>query len=187
MQKAIFLLLYTLILKQQHQQFVVPYVLIVAFHPALSVNRIIIQRSYAHSLEQSTSLNYFSEDQMKFIVVQVIRQLKDIAIDVSKRKCKNTMGQMFCIEIPLVKKTLLDWFNKKYRTQYLEINAFLKMQYERNNPVNWRDHKCVLCKMPLRVEPTNFKTPDDQMTYGDFVICFEHKFIGNIFTSRIKS
>ena len=140
MQKAIFLLLYTLILKQQHQQFVVPYVLIVAFHPALSVNRIIIQRSYAHSLEQLTSLNYFSEDQMKFIVVQVIRQLKDIAIDVSKRKCKNTMGQMFCIECTLV-KTLLDWFNKKYRMQYLEISAFVKMQYGRNNPVTWRNDK----------------------------------------------
>ena len=49
---------------------------------------------------------------MKFIDVQIIRQLKDIAIDVSKRKCKNTMDQMFCIESSLVKKTLLDWFNK---------------------------------------------------------------------------
>ena len=122
---------------------------------------------------------------MKFIDVQVIRRLKDIATDVNKRKCKNTMVQMFCIESALVKKTLLYWFNKKYRMQYLEINAFLKMQYERNNPANWRDHKCVLCKMLLRVEPTNFKTPDDEMTYGDFVIRFEHKFIGNIYTSRI--
>ena len=73
---------------------------------------------------------------MKFIDVQIIRQLKDIAIDVSKRKCKNTMGQMFCIECALVKKALLDWFNKKYRTQYLKISAFVKIQYERNNPVN---------------------------------------------------
>ena len=62
---------------------------------------------------------------MKFIDVQIIRQLKDIAIDVSKRKCKNMMGQMFCIECALVNKTLLDWFNKKYRTQYLEISAFV--------------------------------------------------------------
>ena len=112
---------------EQKKMFVVSYVLIVAFHPALKLNRIIIQRSYAHSLEQLTSLNYFSEDQMKFIDVQIIRQLKDIAIDVSKRKCKNTMDQMFCIESSLVKKTLLDWFNKKYRTQYLEINGFVKM------------------------------------------------------------
>ena len=58
------------------------------------------------------------------------------------------------------------------------------MQYERNNPVNLRDDKCVLCKMPLRVEPTNFKTPDDEMTYGDFEIRFENKFIRNIYTSE---
>ena len=57
------------------------------------------------------------------------------------------------------------------------------MQYERNNPVNWRNDKCILYKMPLRAEPTNFKTPDDEMTYGDFVIRFEHKFIRNIYTS----
>ena len=121
---------------EQKKIFFVSYVLIVTFHPALKLNRIIIQRSYAHSLEQLTSLNYFSEDQMKFIDVQIIRQLKDIAIDVSKRKCKNTMGQMFFIECALVKKALLNWFNKKYRTQYLEISVFVKIQCERNNPVN---------------------------------------------------
>ena len=85
---------------EQKKIFFVSYVLIVTFHPALKLNRIIIQRSYAHSLEQLTSLNYFSEDQMKFIDVQIIRQLKDIAIDVSKRKCKNMMGQIFCWNLP---------------------------------------------------------------------------------------
>ena len=66
---------------------------------------------------------------MKFIDFEIIKQLKDIAIDVSRRKCKNTMGQMFYIECTLVKKTLLDWFNKKYRAQFLEIRSFVKMQY----------------------------------------------------------
>ena len=80
MQKAICLLLYAFDFKttaptdncfdpEQKKMFIVSYVLIVAFHPALNVNRIIIQRSYAHSLEQLTSLNYFSEDQMKFVDV----------------------------------------------------------------------------------------------------------------------
>ena len=89
---------------EQRKMFVVSSVLIVAFRPTLNIKRIIIRRSYAHSLEQLTSLNYFSDDQMKFIDFEVIEQLKDIAIDVSKRKCKNTMGQMFCIECALVKK-----------------------------------------------------------------------------------
>ena len=43
--------------------------------------------------------------------------------------------------------------------------------------------KCVICKMPLKIEPTSFKTPDDEMSYGVFVIQFEHKFIRNIFTN----
>ena len=56
------------------------------------------------------------------------------------------------------------------------------MQYERKNPVDWKNDKCVICKMPLRVEPTSFETPDDEMTFGDFIIRFEHKFIRNIYT-----
>ena len=71
--------------------------------------------------------------------------------------------------------------------QYLEVNAFVKMQYERNNPVNWKNDKSVLCNLPLTVEPTSFKMPDYEMTYGDFVIRFEHKFIRNIYTiNQIK-
>ena len=94
--------------------FLASYVLIVAFHPALNLDRIIIPRSYLYSLEELTTIKYLNNDQMKFIDLQILNQLKDIAIDVSKRKCKNTMGQMFCVESALVKKTLLQWFNKKF-------------------------------------------------------------------------
>ena len=38
--------------------------------------------------------------------------------------------------------------------------------------------------MPPTVEQTNVKTPDDEMTHGDFVIRFEHKFVRNIYTSE---
>ena len=162
------------------------YVLIVSFHFALNLNRIIIQKSYTHSLMELTTLNYLTEDQMKFIDLQILNQLKNIAIDVSKRKCKNTMRQMFCIEAAFVKKTLLAWFDKKIKSQYLEIDAFSKMQYERKNPVNWKNDKCVICKMHLRVEPTSFETLDDEMTFGDFIIRFEHKFI-RIFIHMNKS
>ena len=49
------------------KMFVVSYVLIVAFHPALNLDRIIIQRSYSHSLEELTTIKYVNDDQMKFI------------------------------------------------------------------------------------------------------------------------
>ena len=53
---------------------------------------------------------------MKFIDLEILNQLKDITINVSKRRCKNTMGQMFCIESAFIKKNLLAWFNKKIKS-----------------------------------------------------------------------
>ena len=38
--------------------------------------------------------------------------------------------------------------------------------------------------MPLKIEPTSFKTNDDEMSYSDFVVWFERKFIKNIFTNE---
>lgn len=36
----------------------------------------------------------------------------------------------------------------------------------------------------MKLEPTNSKTPDSKMTYGDYIIRFEHKFLRNIFTEK---
>ena len=41
--------------------------------------------------------------------------LKDMAFEVAKRRCKNSVGQMFSTESALVKKTLLRWFNQKFK------------------------------------------------------------------------
>ena len=73
---------------EQKTMFVVSYVMIVAFRPGLKLDKIIIQRSYVHAIEQLTSLEYFSQDQIKCINKELVIQLKDIAFEVSKRKCK---------------------------------------------------------------------------------------------------
>ena len=52
--------------------------------------------------------------------------LRDVAFEVTKRKCKNSLGQMFSIEWPLVKKTLLKWFNMKFKRQFEKLNPFKK-------------------------------------------------------------
>ena len=62
--------------------------------------------------------------------------LKDMAFEVSKRKCKNTVGQMFSIESALVKKTLLKWLNAKFKRQFDKINPIQKLRFEIQNPIN---------------------------------------------------
>ena len=45
---------------EQKKMFVISYVMIVAFNPELNLDRIIIQRGFAHSVELLTSLDYFA-------------------------------------------------------------------------------------------------------------------------------
>ena len=53
--------------------------------------------------------------------------LRDMAFEVSKRKCKNSVRQMFSIESAMVKKTLLKWFNTKIRQRFEKINPIQKL------------------------------------------------------------
>ena len=89
---------------------------------------------------------------------------------------------MFCIECTLVKKTLPEWFDRKFKSQYLQIIPFDKFRYERHFPIDWQND--VICRFPLKVEPTNYQTPDDEMTFDDFLIHYEHKFLRNIYTKE---
>ena len=112
--------------------------MIVAFHPKLHLDRIIIQRSFAHSLEQLTTLDYFTREQIYYVDSDVIKMLKDMAFEVSKRKCKNSVGKMFSIESALVKRNLLKWFNQKVKRQFDKINPIAKLRYQFQDPIDWK-------------------------------------------------
>ena len=56
--------------------FVVSYVIIVSFHPKFKMDRVIIQRSFEHFLEKLTTIDYLTNDQMSFVDVNLIKQLK---------------------------------------------------------------------------------------------------------------
>ena len=104
--------------------------------------------------------------------------------EVSRRKCKNALGQMLMIETALAKKKLLEWFNKKIKSQYLELDLMIKNQYERKHPVNWKTDKCVICKMLLKIDPLGYDMQSLKMSYGDFFIRYEHKFLKNIYSDN---
>ena len=71
------------------------YVLIVAFHRQLNLRNIIVQRNYGHLLEQLTMIDYLTNGQMSYIDVTLIKQSNDIVQEVSRRKCKNALSEMF--------------------------------------------------------------------------------------------
>ena len=94
---------------EQKTMFVLSYVLIVAFDPHLNLRKVIVQRSYRYSLEQLTMIDYLTNDQMSFIDVTLVKQLNDIAQEVSRRKCKNDLYE---------RKNLIDNKNKNLKVRW---------------------------------------------------------------------
>ena len=71
--------------------------------------------------------------------------MRDYAKLVAKRNCKNSLGEMFSVEIALIKKTLLKWFNIKYQRNFLAVNPIKKVKYEINHEVDMQKSKCSIC------------------------------------------
>lgn len=91
---------------------------------------------------------------------------------------------MFSIELYFMKDTLTKWFNKKYKSTTLTLNHLDKIDYGNNNPINWRKEKCCVYNFKLSLAPINYRTPSNEMTYGDFYIRLEHKFLRNICSKK---
>ena len=122
---------------EQRKMFVVSYVMIVAFHTALNLDRVIICRSFAHLLDQLSNIDYLTREQIGFIDSYLIHMLKDCACKVSKRQCKNSLGKMFSVESALVKKALLKWFNVKLKQTFVTIKRIAKLRFESENKIDW--------------------------------------------------
>ena len=56
------------------------------------------------------------------------------------------------------------------------------------HPINWTTDKCCLCKFSLNIEPLGPNLPDNEMSYGDFYIRCEQKFLRNMyFNEQLES
>ena len=168
---------------EDKKMFVMSYVMIVAFHPHFNFEKILIQRSVSHTKEELTSVNYLTREQFDFKTPELIKQLYDQALHVSKRTTKNALGTMFGIELAFVKKTLLAWFNKKVSSPFKRLEQAVIQKYEKENPFCWsQERKCVICKLPMRTLITSPSHPDSEMDYGDYIVRYEYKFLRNIYS-----
>ena len=159
---------------------VVSYVIILAFHFKLNLPRIVIERSFGHSLEKLCQIDYLTEEQLNFKDMITLKQLRDCAIAVSQKRNKLAVSEMFSTEIKFATDCVLKWFYTKYKK--LELDEKVKTKYEQENSIDWENGQCFLCKFPLEANPTD--PHNENMSYGDFVIKKEHMFLRNIFTKE---
>ena len=157
---------------------VVSYVIILAFHPKQQLPRIIIERSFGHSLEKLCQIDYLTAEQLNYADVITLKQLRDCALAVDKKTNKLAISEMFCTEIKFATDCLLKWYHNKYKNFELSIDS--KNEFESENPIQWENGECVICRFPLATNPTAFE--NEKKSYGDFIIKKEHMFLRNIFS-----
>ena len=112
----------------------VSYAIIFAFHPKLKMKRVIIERSFGHSFQKLTTIDYLTTEQSKFKDVITLKQLRDCALAVSSRKKCTAIAEMFSTELKFASDCLLKWFyskNKKF-----ELSLQEKRDYEIENPID---------------------------------------------------
>ena len=88
---------------------------------------------------------------------------------------------MFTTVLIFARDCLMMWFNAKFKSQNAVLSNQAKGKYEVKNPINWQTRHCRLCTFLIEINPTMSETKKDQMSYSDFVINKEHKFLRNIF------
>ena len=76
-------------------------------------------------------VDYLTEDQLKLVDKDLINHLEDCAINVSERRYKNAIAQMFAIKLKFASNCLL-----KFKIQNVEIDHKEKLTYEAVNPID---------------------------------------------------
>ena len=169
---------------ENRKTFAVSYVIIFAVHPELQLDRIIIERSFGHSQARLYSLDYLTEEHLKFKNLTMLKQLRDCALSVAAKNKKIAISEMFTTELKFAGDCLMRWFNAKFKSQNVVLSNDTKMRYETENPIDWRSARCFICTFPIEINPTMSDATKDSMSYSDFDIHKEHKFLRNIFSKE---
>ena len=123
-----------------------------------------------------------TREQLLFKNNKMLLELRDCAINVAAKNNLLAISKMFSTELKFTSDFLLGWFNKKYKSTNLELSSEVKKQYETKNPIIWKKDKCSICTFPLEINARSFHSKGtDKMSYSNFYIVKEHKFLRNIF------
>ena len=92
----------------------------------------IIERSFGHSEEKLLSLNYLTRQQLHFKDNTTLLQLRDCVLAVAGKKNKIAISEMFSTELKFAADCLLKWFNKKFKSNNLELSNEIKKSMKLN-------------------------------------------------------
>ena len=58
------------------------------------------------------------------------------------------------------------------------------MLLRQKNLINWESNKCYICNFPMKINAKDPNVPNPEMSYTDYYIRYEHKFLRNIYSKE---
>ena len=87
-------------------------------------------------------------------------------------------------ELKFAADCLLNWFNAKFKSSNLKLSNSAKRKYKIENPIDWSRNHCCICPFPLEINATKFDADNKTMSYVNFIIFKEHKFLRKISSNK---
>ena len=125
-----------------------------------------------------------TNERLKFKDLTMLKQLRDCAFSVLSKSKKIVISEMLTTELKFAGNCLMKWFNAKFKSQNIVLSNDIKIKYQSENPIDWQSGCSCICTFPIEINPTMSNATKDTMSYSDFVIQKEHKFLRNIFSEE---
>ena len=78
------------------------YAFLIAFHPLLNIEKMLLVRSFNHTFEQLNVVSYLKDEIVPFVDPIMTRRFRDCAAAVLIKKQKYSLSQMFSCELKFV-------------------------------------------------------------------------------------
>ena len=93
---------------------------------------------------------------------------------------------MFAVKLKLGSNCLLNGSIENLKSKIWK-QIIKKVTYGTFNPIDWKKTKCVICNFPLIINAKGSNFPAYEISYTDFYMRYEHKFLRNIFSKEEES
>ena len=168
---------------QDPKMFVISYCQIIAFHPALNLEKMIIFRSFQQSAEEIYDLSHFRQEHIPFFDKVTFYQFKDAATAVLAREKSTSLSELFSVELKFTVDTLTNWFQQTIKLKFLELDNIKKQIFVKENPTVPSKTTCCVCGFLLDIEG-GCGSEDDKKTWYNFAVEKDHLFIRNVFSKQ---
>ena len=119
----------------------VSYAVVIAFHPSLNIEKILVVRSFNHIFQQLNDVSYLKDEMLPFIDRITTRQLRGCVLP-CLQKTKIFPERSASCKLKFVINLL--WLAEKFFKRYKDLDMLTKQRFKRQNPINWESTNCVI-------------------------------------------